>query len=143
MLTSLLRRFAPELSIQMTPKSFTITNGATSVSLATYLYVEPADTGYSVLAVGEVPAGSAGQMRMDLFGSLPPGVERAWALEAFLRHAIQQSVSRQTLIRPSITVTGLDTLGPNLREDQVTMLVQALINAGARTVVLPEWNQAR
>jgi hypothetical protein len=142
MLTSFWKRIAPELSIQMTTEMFTISNGDQSVSLPTYLYIEPTGRGHIVRSVGDVPTESSGPIRVELFGAMPVGVERSWALEAFLKHAIHEVTSGRAIIRPPVTVTGLDAFGPHLDEAEIRMLTEALVNAGARIVEFPEWRAA-
>jgi hypothetical protein len=122
--------------------AFTFVMGDARVQLPTYLYLRQDPDAFRVAAVGEEPPRSPNLVRVDLFGEakrLGQGKERISnmeCLEAFVRYAIQKL--RRTLVRPTVTITGIVNLDPVLHGYQTAVLRHVFESAGAIEVIFDE-----
>ena len=142
-----MRRFAPRIELRVSREAFIFTDGASSVSISTYLYLQPTAHGPRILAVGEQLAEASTLIRVELFGdSTSPSpsarIGRMQCLEAFIRYGIQKVVGRRTMVKPIVTVFGLTALEADLHGYQAAVLWHALDASGAVEIHFPELSGA-
>jgi len=133
----------PNLSMALTRDSLLVSNRDVKATIRTFLYFEPTPSGPAVLSVGKEPSGPTYGESLCLFDHQRFDSVRAWALEAFFRHAIREVLPKNTLINPRVVVSGIGVLGPESDPARVRTLVNALVKAGAREVVVPELQGGR
>jgi hypothetical protein len=130
------------MTIRVSPQVFDFTSKNASLRIRTFLYLENGSAGSRVLSVGEETVTGPDIVRVELFGEaqtrmpVPRSVDRLACLEAFVRYGILKVTSRRAMVRPCITVGGIDTLDPMLHGYQVGLLRNVLTSSGASMVVI-------
>src|SRR6185295_2194052 len=109
----ILRLFSSDLTVRVSPETFTFSTGKGAVTLQTHLTLSRSTQGLRIVAVGEWPPPSATTFTIQLFsieGTDEPGVDRLELLEAFCRYGIQKLHDRRALVRPETFVHGAASL---------------------------------
>ncbi len=138
-LDRLMRRLAARITVRIGPRTFTFIS-KTAIEIQTYLYLEDTTKGLRVLAVGEELPQAPGVFRLNLFDNEPvlrrsgEAVDKTECLEAFVRYGIHKLHGGRTMIRPSITVTGAQSLDFVFHGSQLRILRDVFERAGATTV---------
>lgn len=135
-LSFIVNKFSRKITVDVSPEKFVFSDGYSTITLGTYLYLGPNSKGdYSVLAIGE-HVQEATCVRIDLFDpkSVPPSkVLRSSCLQEFLRFGFAKLSNRKIMLRPSVIFRGANSLTYTTCGYQKTILSDAANNAGAHS----------
>jgi hypothetical protein len=137
-MSSFLNWLLRNLSIAITREALEVSSPSAKATVPTFVHFKLTPGGPSVLAAGAAPPGLERGERLELFDGRTFDVDRAWALVAVFREAIRRVLPKNTLINPRVVLTGIDVPCPDRQPERMRSIVQALVDAGAREVVLPE-----
>ena len=133
-----LSRFVPQIRLRVGPEAFVFTSRKTTAQIGTFLYLKDGTAGVRLLSVGEEMPSAPGVVRVDLFANAPTPIapiEKMDCLEAFCRYGIHKVTARYAMVRPCVTVSGIDSLETVLHGYQVGVLKRVLTASGASMVV--------
>lgn len=146
--TWLMRRFGPRFTVRVSPDAFIFASPKSTLQIGTFLYLKEHTGQFDIITVGEDAPVVPGVFRVDLFGNdrLPstpaPGIGRMECLEVFCRYGIQKVSGRSIMVRPQVTIIGLDSLDAVLHGYQEAVLRQAFESTCASQVVFGDSNMA-
>ena len=109
-----------------------------TAQIGTFLYLKDGAAGVRLLSVGEEMPSAPGVVRVDLFANTPTPIapiEKMDCLEAFCRYGLHKVTARYVMVRPCVTVSGIDSLETVLHGYQVGALKRVLVASGASMVV--------
>jgi hypothetical protein len=133
---TLLNALSPRFELQVSPEGFRFSCRGRIELVSPVLYLTGSGKKQRVAGVGDSYAPPGPHTRVDLLdpdsAPLPP-LSRADALEAFIRFGIVR-VSRRVLLRPTFTVTGVESIAGAFAGEEKSVLEKALLVAGAHRV---------
>ena len=137
----LVHALTPDVSIRIDPDRFEFSAAGRAATLEPVLYLTGTAPDQRIAAVGDSVAPPGPYTRLAFLDpSLPSEgpVTRLEALEAFLRYGFALVLKRVLLARPSVTVSGADSLSVALGDGAEEVLARALESAGAHQVTFAD-----
>src|SRR5882724_8975790 len=133
----LLNALTPSIALRISPERFEFWSLGQVEPLAPIIYLTGSGRNQVVAGVGDAMAPAGPHLRVALLDPLSepaPPLTRIDALEAFIRYGIAKVLNRRVLIRPSVAIHGVESIGGTFAGRELQVFREVLIRAGAHRV---------
>lgn len=134
----LVHALTPSVELKVAPKAFRFSCRGRVESIAPVLYLTGSGANQRVSAVGDSAAPPGPYTRVAFLqasAELELPISRTDALEAFLRYALAKVFKRTFLVRPTVFVSGIESIADTFGGTEARVLEDALLSVGAHRVV--------